>query len=73
MSPWEYIPSDEHIEQLKTFIKKYYKKDIYLNIFNRAVYENKLYINKIRKYKREIKKIYAINRRHINEIKNKTI
>ena len=43
MSPWEYLPPDEHIEELKIFIKKYYKKDIYLNIFNRAVDENKLY------------------------------
>ena len=62
MSPWEYIPPDEHIEQLKTFIKKYYKKDIYLNIFNHAVNENKLYINKFGKYKREINRLYTINK-----------
>ena len=62
MSPWEYIPPDEHIEQLKTFIKKYYKKDIYLNIFNHAVNENKLYINKFEKYKREINRLYTINK-----------
>ena len=57
MSPWEYMPSDEHIKELKLFIRKYYKKDIYLNIFNRAVYENKLYIKRYKEYKREINKM----------------
>ena len=37
MSPWNYMPSDEQIEQLQKFIKKYYKKRLYLNIFNSAV------------------------------------
>ena len=46
LSPWEYIPTDNQIEDLRIFIKKYYKKDIYLNIFNKAVKENKIYINK---------------------------
>jgi len=44
MSPWEYIPSEEQIEELRIFIKKYYKKNIYLDIFNHAVNENKIYI-----------------------------
>ena len=39
------MPSDEQIEQLQKFIKDYYKKRLYLNIFNSAVKENKLYIS----------------------------
>ena len=70
MSPWEYIPSEEQIEELRIFIKKYYKKNIYLDIFNHAVNENKIYINKIAKFKRKIKKLYAINRNLASEIKN---
>ena len=31
MSPWNYMPSDEQIEQLQKFIKNYYKKRLYLN------------------------------------------
>ena len=41
LSPWEYIPEKKHIDELKLFIKKYYKKDIYINLFNKAVEENK--------------------------------
>jgi len=41
MNFWEYIPSDKQINDLRKFIKKYYKDDKYLNIFNTAVYENK--------------------------------
>lgn len=48
LSPWEYLPTDNQIEELRIFIKKYYKKDIYLNIFNRAIEENKIYINKFK-------------------------
>ena len=70
MSPWEYIPSEEQIEELRIFIKKYYKKNIYLDIFNHAVNENKIYINKIAKFKRKIKKLYAINRNLTSETKN---
>ena len=45
LSPWEYMPSEEHIQELRDFIKKYYKQEIYLDIFNKAVAENKIYIN----------------------------
>ena len=38
---WEYIPTDSQINDLRSFITKFYKKDIYLNIFNKAVYYNK--------------------------------
>ena len=33
---WEYIPKDEHINELRVFIKKYY-----INLFDTAVRENK--------------------------------
>ena len=46
LTPWEYIPNENHIIELREFIIKYYKKDIYLLLFNRAVEENKIYINK---------------------------
>ena len=44
LSPWEYMPKEEHLQELRHFIKKYYKKEIYLNLFNIAVEENKKYI-----------------------------
>lgn len=52
MSPWNYMPSDANIEELKIFIKKYYKRKIYLDIFDIAVLENKLYINKLETLKK---------------------
>ena len=57
MSPWNYMPSDEQIEQLQKFIKKYYKKRLYLNIFNSAVKENKLYIKRFEQFQKSIKKL----------------
>ena len=50
LSPWEYFPNNNHINDLKSFIKKYYKKQIYLDLFNKAVEENQKYINKFKKY-----------------------
>ena len=41
---WEYMPKDNEINDLRTFIKKYYKKDIYLKIFDTAVMKNKISI-----------------------------
>ena len=41
MNFWEYIPKDEQINDLRNFIKKYYKKKKYIAIFDRAVRENK--------------------------------
>ena len=37
---WEYIPSDEQTNDLRRFIKQYYKDNEYINIFNIAVREN---------------------------------
>ena len=44
LSPWEYMPSNNHIEELRAFISKYYKKKIFLNLFDRAVKENIIYM-----------------------------
>ena len=41
MNFWEYIPSDEQINDLRNFIEKYYKDKKYITIFDRAVRENK--------------------------------
>ena len=49
MAPWDYIPNEKHIQELREFIKKYYKKEIYLNVFNKAVEENKIFVNKFKK------------------------
>jgi predicted O-methyltransferase YrrM len=43
LSFWEYIPKDNELNELKIFIKKYYKKDIYLRIFETAVIKNKIF------------------------------
>ena len=42
---WEYMPTDNQIKELRFFIKEYYIKDIYLNIFDKAVYYNKKFLN----------------------------
>jgi predicted O-methyltransferase YrrM len=42
---WEYMPKDNEIKDLRIFIKNYYKKDIYLKIFDTAVMRNKISIN----------------------------
>lgn len=41
---WEYMPSDNQINDLRIFIKKYYKQDIYLKIFEQAVINNRIAI-----------------------------
>ena len=48
MSFWEEMPTEKQINDLRLFIKKYYIKDIYLNIFNAAVEKNKNYIKNFR-------------------------
>lgn len=47
---WEYMPKDNEINDLRIFIKNYYKKDIYLKIFDTAVMENKISIKNHQKY-----------------------
>ena len=43
LSPWEYMPKQKYIDELRIFIKKYYKDEIYLNLFDKAVKENLMY------------------------------
>ena len=50
LSPWEYMPAEKHIQELRHFIKKYYKKNIYLNLFNKAVEENEIYVNRFKNF-----------------------
>lgn len=45
-APWQYIPNDKYIKELQMFIPKYYKKNIYLYLFNKAVEVNKKNIKK---------------------------
>lgn len=46
LSFWEEMPTENQIKELRIFIKKYYIKEIHLNIFNAAVEKNKIYIKK---------------------------
>ena len=46
LSPWQYIPNDKYIKELQVFISKYYKKNIYLYLFNKAVEAHKIFIKK---------------------------
>ena len=55
LSFWEEMLPENQINDLKIFIKKYYKNEIYLKIFNQAVYLNKIYISK---YKNVLTKFY---------------
>ena len=48
---WEYMPNENQINDLRIFIKKYYKKDIYINIFNMAISKNKNYIERFKNTK----------------------
>jgi predicted O-methyltransferase YrrM len=43
---WEYIPKDNQINDLRIFIKEYYKNDFYLKLFNIAVKNNIFRIKK---------------------------
>ena len=70
VTPWEYMPKDNHIIDLRKFIKKYYKKDIYLNLFNIAVEENRIYINNFQNFYKSFNHKNIINLRkfyfHLN-------
>jgi predicted O-methyltransferase YrrM len=47
LSFWEYMPTENQINDLIEFIKIYYKKDIYLKIFKKAVELNKKLVGNI--------------------------
>ena len=44
------MPKTNQIDDLRVFIKQFYKKDIYINIFNKAVSLNKEANLKFKKY-----------------------
>ena len=46
LTPWEYLPDEIHLKELRLFVKKYYKKNLYLKLFDKSVTENRLYIEK---------------------------
>ena len=46
LSYWEYLPTEKQINELRIFIKKFYRDQLYLNIFEQALNNNKFYINK---------------------------
>ena len=50
---WEYMPKDNEINDLRIFIKNFYKKDIYLKIFDIAIGRNKNFIKNQEIYYRE--------------------
>ena len=47
---WEYMPSDNQINDLRLFIKKYYKEKIYLDLFNMSVERSKIFLIKYNKF-----------------------
>ena len=57
LTPWDYLPNENHIKELKLFIKKYYKNETYLYLFNRAIDENKIYVNKFNLLYKNLSKI----------------
>ena len=50
---WEYMPKDNEINELRIFIKNFYKRDIYLKIFDTAVTRNNISIQNHKKYYKE--------------------
>ena len=68
LSPWEYMPNENHLTELKIFIKKYYKEEIYINLFNRAIEENKIYINEFNEIYEKIKKNKIFTKNNVNKI-----
>ena len=54
LSFWDYIKTNKQINEIRIFIKKYYKNSLYLLIFETALNNNKNYVYKT-------KNIYMIN------------
>ena len=46
LTPWDYLPKESYIEELRIFIKKYYKNNLFSLLFDRSVEENKIYVKK---------------------------
>jgi predicted O-methyltransferase YrrM len=70
---WEYMPKDKEINELRIFFKNFYKKDIYLNIFDTAVKRNKISIKIQQKYYRENSSIKKKNKYFKNLVYGKKI
>ena len=47
MNIWQYMPSIKHLIELREFIEKYYKKKIYLRIFDFSLNYNKRFFNNL--------------------------
>ena len=47
---WEYMPKEYHLKFIREFIKKYYKKDLYLQLYDNSVKFNKIYIKKFKNF-----------------------
>ena len=59
---WEYIPTEIQIDDLRHFIKTYYRDDIYINIFDLAVMKNKKVNKKFVNYNKNLEeKKYLIS------------
>ena len=62
---WEYMPKDNEINELRIFFKNFYKKDIYLKIFDKAVKKIKFLL----KIKKNIIEKIQLLRKKINILK----
>ena len=49
LTPWDYFPQQSYIDELNIFVKKYYKNEVLVNLFNRSVEENRIYVQKHQK------------------------
>ena len=47
---WEYMPSIQQLNDLRIFIKKYYKYTIFIKLFEYSVKYNEIYIKKFHKF-----------------------
>ena len=50
LSFWDYLPTKKQINEIRIFIKEYYKDELYLFIFDTAIKNNNGYVKKIKKY-----------------------
>ena len=64
LSFWDYIPTNKQINEIRIFIKKYYKNSLYLQIFETALNNNKKYVYKT-KNNYMINDFIYYNKKHI--------
>ena len=46
LSPWDYLPKKSDVDEIRKFIKSYYKNDLYLSLFDKSYEENFVYVKK---------------------------